>query len=139
VNKGFVKTPLVGLVFVFVAEVPFAEDAGSIARRLEDLGQDGGLERHALPFQDRVGDAVFLRVPTRHDRRAGGRAGGRDEKSCEARAGVVEGIELRRPEPGMPVATQGGVALVVGHDEDDVGSGAGQLGERRGDEGDQQE
>ena len=80
VDEDFVESALVGLVGFFVTEMPFAKDSGGVACSFEDLGKDGGVESHALAFEDGVGDAVF------------------------------EGV-----------TPDGSVALVIGHDEDDVG------------------
>ena len=109
---------------MFVAEVPFPKEAGGVADFFEDLRKDGGVEGHALALEDGVGDAVFFRMASGHEGGAGGRAGGGDHEASEARAGVMESIEVGGFEPGMAMATDGREALVVGDDEDDVGAGA---------------
>ena len=72
VDECLVEPALVWLVGFFVAEVPLPEDAGSVARRPEDLRQDRGLEGHALALEDGVSNAILERMPARHDGGAGG-------------------------------------------------------------------
>ena len=67
-----------------------------------------------------MGDAVFKRVASGHERGAGGRAGGADEKAGEPGALVVEFVEVRGLDPRVAVAPDGAVSLVIGHDENDV-------------------
>ena len=123
VDEGLVEAALVRLVGFLVAEVPLAEDAGGVAGGLEDLRQDGGVERHALAFEDRVRDAVLHRVPAGHQGRAGRRAGRADQEAGEASARVVQLVEIRRLDPRMPMPSDRRVALVVGHHQDDVRDG----------------
>ena len=124
VHEGFVEAALVGLVFVFIAEVPFAEDARGVAGFFEGLGEDGGVEGHALALEDGVGDAVFFRMASGHEGGASRGAGGGDHEMGEAGAGIMEGIEVGGFQPGVTVAAEGREALVIGDDEDDVGAGA---------------
>jgi len=67
-----------------------------------------------------VGDAVLEGVPSGHEGGAGGRAGGADQKAGEAGALVEEFVEIGSLDPGMTVSSDGPVALIVGHDENDV-------------------
>ena len=66
-NEGFVKSASMRLIGLFITQMPFAEDARCVAGRLEHLWQNGSFERHALAFQDRMGDAVLQRMPPGHD------------------------------------------------------------------------
>ena len=50
-----------------------------------------------------------------------GGAGGTDEEAGEAGALVVEGVEIGGLDPRVTVLSDGAVALVIGHDENDVG------------------
>jgi len=68
-----------------------------------------------------VGDAILERMASGHESGAGGRAGGADEKAGEAGALIVEFVEIWGLDPRVSVATNGAVALVIGHDENDVG------------------
>jgi len=121
VDEDFVKAAFVGLVGFFVAEVPFAKDPGGIAGFFENLGKDGGLEGHALALEDGVGDPVFEGMPTGHKSGAGWGAGGTDEEAGEAGALVVEDVEIGGLDPRVTVLSDGAVALVIGHDENNVG------------------
>ena len=72
VDEDFIEAALVGLMCLFVAEVPFTKDAGGLAAFFEGLGKSGGLEGHAFALEDGVGDPVFERMPTGHERGTGG-------------------------------------------------------------------
>ena len=122
VDEGFIESTLVGLIGVFVPKMPLPEDSGGIACRLEDLRKDGSLKGHAFTFEDGMGDPVLKRVPTCHDGGPGGGAGWADKKAGKAHALVIEGIEVRGLDPGMSVPAHRAVSLVVGDDQDDVGS-----------------
>jgi len=76
VDEGLIETSSVGLVGVFVAEVPFSKDAGLVPRLLEDLGDRDGIESESFAFEDGVGHAVEELVSTGHQSRSGRRAGG---------------------------------------------------------------
>ena len=68
-----------------------------------------------------MGDPVFEGMPTGHEGGAGWGAGGTDEEAGEAGALVVEGVEIGGLDPRVTVLSDGAVALVIGHDENDVG------------------
>ena len=104
------------------AEIPLAEDTGGVAHGLEDLGENGGLEGHALTFQDGVGHAILERMTAGHDGGTGGCAGGTDQEAGEARALVVECVEVGGLDPGVAVPSHRAVTLVVSDDENDIGS-----------------
>jgi hypothetical protein len=100
--------------------MPFAEDAGGVARALEHLRQRGGLGREAFAFQDGVGDAVLKFMAAGEQRGACGGAGGTHTEVLKAHALGVEAVEVRRFENGIAVGGEIAVALVVGEQEDDV-------------------
>ena len=121
VDECFVEPARVRLVRLLVAKMPFAENTARVTGLLEHLRQDGGLERHAFALEDGVRHAVFHRVPPGHQRAASWRTSGTDHEPREARAGVVQLVEVRRTNPRVPMPPDRPVALVVGDDEDDVG------------------
>jgi hypothetical protein len=127
VDEDLVETALVGLVGIFITEMPFAKDPSRVSRRSEDLREDGRIEGHPLSLEDGVGDPVLHRVTTRHEGGASRRTGRADEEAVESRRGIVEGIQIRRANPGMAVFPDWSVSLVVGDDEDDVGLRPGEL------------
>lgn len=100
--------------------MPFAKDSGSVAGGLQGLGENGGIERHALAFENGVSNAILEWMASGHERRARGRAGGADEKAGEAGALVVEFVEVWSLDPRVAVTTNRPVALVIGYDENDV-------------------
>ena len=75
VDEGLIETSSVGLVGVFVTEVPFSKGAGLVSRLLEDLGDRDGIESESFAFEDGVGHAVEELVSTGHQSRSGRRAG----------------------------------------------------------------
>jgi len=50
VDEDFVKTALLGLVFVFVTQMPFPKNACAVPRFLQYLGKRGGLRSQPLTF-----------------------------------------------------------------------------------------
>ena len=122
-----VKT-LVGRPVAFTAQVPFSSEEGLVVMLLECLS-----DRHLLVckiiailwVQHQVGGAVALAgnpvsnihangVPTGHDGTTRGRTRRAHKKPCEARAGVIKLIEIRRANPWMTVPANGAVALIIG-------------------------
>ena len=86
VDEDLVEAALVGLIRRLVAQVPLAEDAGGVARRLQHLGQRRGPQGQPLAFDDGVRHAVAKLVPAGHQRRARRRAGRADVEVGEADA-----------------------------------------------------
>jgi hypothetical protein len=121
-NKHFVKAAPVWLIRRFIAQVPFAEDASSISRVLQHLRQRDGIGRQSFALEDRMRDAIPELVTSREQRRARGRASGTHIEVCESNALTVELIQVWRPEHRIPVAAQVAVTLIVGDDEDDIGT-----------------
>ena len=46
--------------------MPFAKDAGGVARSLEHLRQSEGLQNHPLALTNGVGDSVLELMPSTH-------------------------------------------------------------------------
>ena len=65
-NKGFVKSSPVRLVGLFIAQVPFAKDAGGVADRFQDLWQNGRIERHSFSLENRVCHTIAHRMTPGH-------------------------------------------------------------------------
>ena len=128
VDEGLVKAALMGLIRVFVPEVPLSENSGSVAGALEDLRQDGGLQRHALALEDGMRDPVLQGVAASHDCGPGRGAGRTDKEASEPRALVVKSIEVGGLDPRVSVAANWAVSLVIGNDQNDIG----RLGDGRG-------
>jgi len=101
--------------------MPLSENPRNITRLGQNLGQGGRLESHALALQDGMGDTVLQRMPAGHKGGAGRGAGGTDEEPREPGALVVQGIQVRRIYPRMPMTTHGSVALVIRHHQNNVG------------------
>ena len=119
-NEDLVKPTLIGLVFVFVAEVPFSKDARSVPCSLQYLRQDGCLQCHPLPFLYGMCDPVFFRVTPRHDGGSSGRAGWRHEEPTETGTCIMQSIQMGRLEPWMSVSTDRCITLIIRDDQNDV-------------------
>src|SRR5690606_36360098 len=95
VDEYFLKPAVVRLVGFFVAQMPFAEDPGDIAGPAQYLSQGYGVERHPLPFQDRMRHAVGKLMASAHDGRSCRRTGGAHMKVIQPRADAIQPIEVR--------------------------------------------
>ena len=67
-----------------------------------------------LPAAPGVGDPILEGVVARHQGGAGGGAGRADVEVREADTACVQGIKVRGFQPGVAVASELGVALVIG-------------------------
>ena len=119
-DERLIKPTRVRLVGFFITQMPFAEDTAGVAGLLKYLREDRCLKGHAFAFKDGVRHAVFHRVPTGHDGTTRGRTRRTYKKPCEARAGVIKLIEIRRANPWMAVPTNGAVALIIGDNQNDI-------------------
>ena len=119
-DERLIKPALVRLVWLLIAEMPLAKNTARVAGLLEHLRQRGGLERHAFALEDGVGHAVFHGVTTGQQRRAGRRARRAHHEAREPRTRIVQLVEMRRPNPRMPMPPNRPVSLVIRNDEDDV-------------------
>ena len=112
-----------------VAEVPFADDAGAVAGFLEEFGVGGEGGVHGFDRVFAFGVAEDLIDVGEGSGEAGGAGGGaegvRDKGVCESDAFVGEAVHVGSFEEFVAVAAHEGDGLVVGHDEEDVGSGGG--------------
>lgn len=73
-----------------------------------------------------MGDAIAELVAAGQEGRTGRRAGGADVILGEAQALRVQAVEVRGLQDGVSVAAQFAVALIIAHDEDDVGAASAQ-------------
>ncbi len=120
VDECLVEAAFVRLIRFLVAEVPFAKDAAGIVGLLKYLRQRGGLERHALALEDRMRHAVLHWVPSGHQCRPRRRARRAHNEAREAGARVVQLVQVRGANPGMPMSADRAVTLVIGDHKDDV-------------------
>jgi hypothetical protein len=120
VNEHLVEASLVRPAVGFVAEMPFAKDAGCVPGTLKDLRDRGHLEGKPLAFEDRVGDPVLELVPPGQERGPGRRTRRTDVEVGEPHSLRVKLVEVRRHEDRVAVGRDIAVPLVVGQHEDDV-------------------
>ena len=119
-DERLIKPARVGLVGLLITQMPFAEDTAGVAGLLKYLREDRCLKGHAFAFKDGVGDSVLHRVAPGHDCATRGRTRRTYKKPCEARAGVIKLIEIRRANPWMTVPTNRAVALIIGDNQNDI-------------------
>ena len=122
VVDGFAKAALVRPVGRAVAEVPLAEVPGAVAgpgKRVSEGPLVGAQQRAAA---DGVPDAGAVAEMAGEQAGAGGGAGGADVVVGEAYRVPVEAVEAGRADRAVAVAAEVAVPLVVGEDEDDVGT-----------------
>ena len=119
-DERLIKPARVGLIGFFITQMPFAEDTAGVAGLLKYLREDRCLKGHAFAFKDGVRHTVFHRVATGHDCATRGRTRRAYKKPCEARAGVIKLIEIRRANPWMAVPANRAVALIIGYNQNDI-------------------
>src|SRR5271166_1041765 len=105
------------------AVVPFADEAGCVARALEQFGNSHFAQRKAVEAArlERVDYAGAMRIAACHQRGSRRRAdGGRGIMLGEADAVAHEMVERGRSRRAVVEASEVAVAHVVGKNEDDV-------------------
>ena len=120
-NEYLIESPLSRLIFGFIAQVPLAKDSGGESGRLEDLSNRGGLQAHAFPFKNGMGDAVLELVLSGKQGAAGGCARRTDVEIREPHTFPMQTIQIGCFQDGISVARQITIALVIGQQENDVG------------------
>ena len=125
VDVDLVEAAAVGLIRRFVAEMPFAKNPRGVTGRLQHLRQRGGGERHALAFENRVGDAVLKFMAAGEEGAACRGARGADVEIRETHALGAEAIEVGRLQDGISVGGDVAVTLIIGKDEKNIRLGAG--------------
>ncbi len=110
-----------------VAQVPLAEQAGPVAAGPKGVGERQFVLVEQGAPADRVPHAGAVGVVAGVEPRPGGGAGGADVEVGEAHTIGVQGVDAGRLQDRVAVAAEVAVALVVGDDEDHVGSGGSAL------------
>ena len=122
VDEDFVEAPFIRLIGGLVSQVPLSEDAGGIACGLEHLSDRDCLKTHALSFENRVSDTGTELVAASHESTTRGSTGWANMEIGEANALFCEGVNVRSMEDRIAREPEVSVALVIGHDENDVGA-----------------
>jgi hypothetical protein len=108
--------------------MPFAENTRRITGFLKHLRDCSRTESHALSLEDRVGHAVLELVTATHDRRTRWRACWAYMEVRKPGTQVMQPIEMRCFQHCVSQTTQITLALIVGHDQNDIRPLPGQLG-----------
>jgi len=119
-NKHFGEASVVGLIFVFIPQMPFTEDAGFIAVLRQQLRKGCRGQRHALALKDRMGHAVSKFVPSTENRGARRRAGWTHMELPESCGLFVELVQIWRLQDRIAHAGEIAHPLIVGHDQNDA-------------------
>ncbi len=111
---------------VVCAVVPFADEAGCVARTFQEFGYRQLAQGKTVesPRLERVDHSGAMRIAARHQRRARGRANGRRRIMLRQTDAVIdEVIERRRSRGAVVEASEVAVTHVVGDNQDDVWPG----------------
>ena len=114
------------VVLVEQPKVPFSDQPGSIARRLQHFGPSDDALVEAVegfaPGIEPIRESEFAAVPTRDQARPRGCANGRDSEGVrQVRSAPEELVHVRRGGMRMARQTQRPAGLVIGEYEQDVG------------------
>ena len=120
-HKYFIESACTGLVFLLQSQMPLTKYPRSVAGLLQVLRQGHRRERQPCAGSTSVGHTILKRHIPSQQRRAGRRTGRAHMKVRKRDALLVKGIDVRGFEPRVPLAAQLSVALVICHDQDDVG------------------
>ena len=110
------------------AVVPFAEARGAIAAGAQRFGQGDLVPPHRLLAVRHAPHAAPQRVAARQQSRSRGRAKRIDVEPLELHAGLGQGVDVGRLQVGIAVQAEIAVALIVRHDQQDVGFSRGLAG-----------
>ena len=119
-HQRFFESLVHGAHRIAVAQVPLAEDPSGIARALHDLGDRGLVRVHHGAADECVEGASALRMASGHQRGARRCAHAVDVEVRESRATAGHCVEMGSAQDGIAVEAEVSVALIVGHDQDDV-------------------
>jgi hypothetical protein len=120
-HQSFLEALIHGAQRITVAEVPLAEDAGTIAETAQDLGERRFIGVHHRAADERIDDAGAIIVAAGHQAGARRGADGRDVEVLHAHALLGELVDIRRPDDRVAVDAKIAVALIVGDDDNDIG------------------
>ena len=101
--------------------MPLAEDASGITGVLEQVPHGGKLRTQQGAPATHIDCAVARGVQAREQLATGGRTHRRHVKVAKTQALFSQLVEVRRSDNWIAVGRQLRVALIVGHDDDDVG------------------
>lgn len=122
------EAPVLRAMRRVVAQMPLADHAGDVASVGQEVCQSLFVPMHQGATGTGPEGSRVAHVVSGHERSPGGRAEGADMEIGEAHRFGVKAVEVGGLEDGVAVTGEITVALVVGHDEDDIGT----LGETMG-------
>src|SRR5262245_7982290 len=123
-NQGHVKALIDGPHRVPVAEVPVAKNAGVVAGGRELFGERYFGRIHHGASSKSVDGAGAVVVAAGHQTGPRRRADGTDVEARQDRAFFGHRVDVRRADDRIAMNAEIAIALIVGHDEDDVRSGS---------------
>ena len=115
------ETPVLRPMRRIVAEMPFPDHPSHITCIRKHIRHRPLIRVQHRPPRTRAIRSRPSRITPRHQRRTSRRAKRADVKVRHANRLRMKSIQIRRPENRIPMATEITVALVVRHDQDDVG------------------
>ena len=94
VNEGFFEATSLGLIEVFVPQVPFSKDSGAVVGLSEYLCDGHRVESKSFAFEDGMGHTIEEFMSTGHQGAAGRSAGRRDIKVLKGASFVFKAIQV---------------------------------------------
>ena len=104
--------------------MPFAENPSRVASLLQCLWKGIGIERHAFPLVDRMGNPIFKRHTATHQRCPSRRAGRAHLEIGEADGFIMKLIDMGRLHDFIPHTGEIAHALIIGYHQDNIGTGS---------------
>src|SRR4030095_14245779 len=120
----FLEAAPIGPVASLVAQVPFAKNARAITALLQDLRKSDGLGRQPFALINGMGHTILEFMPASQKSRPRWCTGWTHMKTCEANRLFPESIDPRRADDWIAMTGKIAVTHVIGHHDDDVGTGA---------------
>ena len=120
--EGFIKSTVLGPVWIVIPEMPFSEKAGSIIVHLKNIGHRDFILIQKRPPHDGMPYANPVIMPAGHYSCPGWSTGGAGVKITESYTFRCQLVYIRGFYPGIACTSKIAVALVVGDNEDDVGA-----------------
>ena len=119
-DECFVESAVRRLIWLRVSQMPLTEDSGLIAGALKNLSNSRRLQTHALPLENRVGDAGTEFMLTRHQRSSRRSTRGTYLEVREPHTLVEKTIKAWSLDDGIPMGGDVAITLVVCQHEDDI-------------------
>ena len=120
-DDGFLEPPVNGAMWIEIAQMPFAEDAGAIPIGGKHVGYGGRFAGYQTARNSVGAEPHMPTMSSCQQSRPGGSAHRGDVKIGQPDTFGMQLVQVRCLEPGVPMTAQIPVTLVIRHDQNDVG------------------